>query len=242
MNQLPFRRMKSRIHAGCFFLLFFPCLFLFCGIEEYYYLPQVPESNVVPTFNTEAAIDLPSMTQYYYFTNYIIYYRIYISEQEMDFDNPSSYTADFKNDYNLIRQYADPAGSSSSASIDQIFKNRNYHELRFQGKSLQSMLVPGSTLKIIFPTGLGDSPYAFIITDSHANLNRSITDPQPSDRLFLNSVELRTGARNADVAKRAGSYAYVSMYIAATGFDSNNFRAVFSKPTHINLFKLPDRY
>ncbi|MDR1507868.1 MAG: hypothetical protein LBI67_12275 [Treponema sp.] len=48
---------------------------------------------------------------------------------------------------------------------------------------------------------------------------------------------------NADVEKNPGMtfstrYAYVSLYIAASGID-NNFTAVYSRPKHIGIFRLP---
>jgi hypothetical protein len=48
---------------------------------------------------------------------------------------------------------------------------------------------------------------------------------------------------NADVADQSGisgpRYTYVSMYILAYGMD-NNFSSVYSTPTHIGIFLLPD--
>ncbi|MCL2214492.1 MAG: hypothetical protein FWC06_04700 [Treponema sp.] len=232
---------RVRVRAQFLSLLI---LFFSCGIEEYYYLPQIPQSNISYNFDTEATINIPSvnMTEFYYFTNYSIYYRIYISETPVNISSTASYTSDLRNDYNAIAPYADPTNTSAATSIDQVFRNRNYHELQFEEESIGSILQSGSLLRIIFPTALGDYPYASATLSGNtksADLNRSIRDPAPN-RFFINSPELGTNERNSDVSRRSGSYAYVSMYIVAKGNDNANFREILSKPTHINIFRLPD--
>lgn len=66
------------------------------------------------------------------------------------------------------------------------------------------------------------------------------------DRTFYRSNNLiaDSGSNvNADVEKKAGTAgsqnAFVSMYIAAVGVDSRNLTAVFSKPKHLGVFRLP---
>ena len=222
-------------------------LFLFsfytisCGIEEYYYLPQVPESNINPTLNTEASITIPTIdrSEFYYFRNYSIFYRIYISDQEIIFDSINTYPSELRSDFNAIRPYTDPTNISASTSVDQMLRNRNYYELSFEGKSIDSMLLEGKTLQIIFPTD-NQRPYAYIDEVNPTNIIRS-TNGSENDRYFYYSESLVTDPKNTDVARRSGERAYVSMYIVATGYDSINFRTIFSKPTHINIFILTNR-
>jgi hypothetical protein len=66
------------------------------------------------------------------------------------------------------------------------------------------------------------------------------------DRTFYRSAALLTDAGsnvNTDVEKKAGTIvsqnAFVSMYIVAVGVDSRNLTAVFSKPKHLGVFRLP---
>ena len=227
---------------GTFVLLFFS-LFISCGIEEYYYLPQVPQGNISTNFDTNASIHIPpvDMSEFYYFTNYAIYYRIYISDASIEIENTNSYTSELRQDFNAIAPYADPTNTSAGTSIDQLFRNRNYHELWFEGENPASILQPGSLLNIIFPTASGDYPYVTLnVNTQKVYLNRSVREPAPPNRFFINSLELRTNERNDDVSRRSGSNAYVSMYIVAKGNDTVNFKEVFSKPTHINFFRLPD--
>jgi hypothetical protein len=51
---------------------------------------------------------------------------------------------------------------------------------------------------------------------------------------------------NVDVTGQTGqsnqTYAYVSMYIIAVGYNNIDFQLIFSKPTHIGIFKLPDSF
>jgi len=221
------------------FFLF--CGFISCGIEEYYYLPQVPASNITEHFNTEAEIIIPSInqTEFYYFTNYAIYYKLYTGESPYI---DTGFNADLRSDYNAIFPYTDPINLSGT-SIESIFTSRNYNELLFEGESSNSMLpFSGGILTIVFPTAPGEQPYASLRDTPRTNiyLNRSINDPSP-DRSLLNSPELRTNERNTDVSRRGGNEVYCSMYIVAKGNDNRVFRSIFSKPTHINIFKLPEQ-
>jgi hypothetical protein len=73
-------------------------------------------------------------------------------------------------------------------------------------------------------------------------------EPAPRERYFrntseLNRVENLTPKINADVVNKPDisgpRYAYVSMYIVVTGTDSN-YTAIYSQPTHISIFRLPE--
>ena len=87
-----------------------------CGIEEFFYLPQVPENNIEPKFNTEAEINIPLIDdiEYYYFTNYAIFYKIYTGD---DIFLDINYNIDLRNDYNAISPYSDPANTTISATM-----------------------------------------------------------------------------------------------------------------------------
>jgi hypothetical protein len=137
--------------------------------------------------------------------------------------------------------------SSANISMAQI--------LQHSTSTYIAPLTPGSTLDIIFANA---GPYLrvnYSSTSSSADLplRRSADGFTASpNRSFFNS----TGAEsltnennisensNADVEKNpnmspaSSRYAYISLYVAATGIDSN-FTAVYSRPKHIGIFRLP---
>ena len=224
-------------------LIFIMLCFVSCGIEEYYYLPQIPQSGETSIMNTEAEINIPKIdgNEYYYFSNYAIYYKIYLSNNSnIRVDTPNLFSSELRSDFNAIAPYADPSNMQASTAIDQLFNNRKYHELKFSGKDSAAMLPSsGGRLTIRFPTGsgIGDVPVATMGSNINIPLMRSITS-QNTDPYFVNSEDLRSQA-SADVVG-TGNYAYVSMYIVAVGFNASIFTNIFSKPTHINIFKFPD--
>ncbi|MDR0390141.1 MAG: hypothetical protein LBH73_08725, partial [Spirochaetaceae bacterium] len=63
-----------------------------CGIEDYIYLDPIPSSNVIRSSPTRVTVAIPSPPTAY-FTNYVIFYRIYISGTDVSSeitDNPGS--------------------------------------------------------------------------------------------------------------------------------------------------------
>jgi hypothetical protein len=222
-------------------LIPFAILSISCGIEESYYLPQVPSVNINRNVDTEADIIIPPINpvDFFYFTDYAIFYRIYVSETPISLGNPGTFTTELRNDFNAISPYTNPASISVSSSIDQLFRARGYFELSFVGENNSSMMpMTGGVLNITFPTN-ADPPFATLRNSARSDIQlaRSINNPVP-DNIFINTLDLRTDTRNTDVSRRAGDYAYVSMYIVAKGFDSVYFLPIFSKPTHIHIFQL----
>jgi len=230
-------------------------VFLFsCGLEEHYFLPQIPQENISTTGNTFASIEMPSISQYYYATYYTIFYRVYIS----DFLTVSSISSSQRNqissalasDFSALESIANPANSSAVTSVN-TFSNRNYYEIEFDGVVNNEILpAEGGTIRITFPTAQGGFPVVSLNNESEIRLRRSSTilSPEPRDDLFirntpgLNSYANATNSINADVAGRNVDtrYAYISMYIVAVGYDNTRFTPIYSKPTHIGIFKLPD--
>jgi len=240
------------------------CVFLLtCGIEEYYYLPQVPQINIRTIFNTSATVNLPPLTEYYYAQYYKIYYRIYISgfltadfsrDDTSLFNNISSTLA---SDYNAIYPNTDPTSTTLGTPADTLFNNRNYFELALEGADITSVLTTsGGNVRILFPTVQGGYPVLSINNGPEFRLYRSgsnnpgsnnLYSPKP-DRFFRNTLELNapenaTANINADVAGRTGlsqRYAYVSMYVVAAGTNQAAFTPIYGKPTHISVFRLPE--
>jgi hypothetical protein len=242
---------KRFINKIFFFIL--PAAFLSCGIEKYYYLPQIPESNITTSLNTEAYVNLPDITSddFYYAGSYTIFYRIYISNFPTESSTElSQISPSLSSDYNAFSQITNPANTSAITSLN-TFRNRNYFELEFEGIDIAGMLPKsGGALQISFPTYPGDYPRASINGGQEYRLRRSnqLISPEPREDLsFRNTPQLRVYENananiNADVAGRSGEmqYAYVSMYIVAVGTNPDNFTSIYSKPTHISVFRLTD--
>ncbi|WP_461248905.1 hypothetical protein, partial [Treponema sp. R6D11] len=130
-------------------------------------------------------------------------------------------------------------------------------ELALDGANIDNLLsINGGNIVITFPTASGDYPVLSNLTISpdefrlfrsgSNNTGLSLTSPVP-DRYFRNTSELSdpknaVALKNADVVGRTGlsqSFAYVSMYIVAEGINPTAFTPIYSKPTHICVFKLP---
>jgi len=147
-------------------------------------------------------------------------------------------------DFNFFNPFTDPVNYSSITGIN-TFSSRRYYELEFP------IGMTGGTLFIRFPTAQGGFP-TISLNNNTVNLRRSslLTSPRPeNDRSFRNTIELNnnanaTAAINADVAPATGQtgHAYAAMYIITVGQNPQNFSRVYSKPTFISVFKLPNAY
>jgi len=240
-----------------FFLL--ASIFIFsCGIEENYYLPQVPQNRIIRTSNTEAAINLPPIDNYYYALNYTILYRIYISGENLGYDiqtssERNSISSDLNRDYEAIFPSTDPVTTASSNGYNML-KNRSYFELELDRVDIKTILQKeGGRLNILFPTVTDGFPTMSLNDGLEINLRRSreLISPQPvDDPSFRNSPDLGKSENanpniNADVTRSSSGstqHAYVSMYIIAVGLDPSGFTPIYSKPTFISIFKLPNNY
>jgi len=247
-------------------LVFLPIFLFACGIDVYYYLPQLSEGNITTELNTFATIVLPSLSEDYA-RGYSIYYRVYISDfpidtittqSEMNSINPL-----LTSDWNALSQFTNPI-NYSQLPTSNTFRNRNYHEMQLENESINNLLAGGITFNLSFPPIIGERPTLIIpgridtatqeefsrnlFRNSGDGNNNGINfDPKP-DRYFFYSTELvnetnHTLGINNDIALRntgVSGHAYVSMYIVAVGSNPTNFSQIYSKPTHIGVFKLPD--
>ena len=229
---------------GLIFLL--ASLFVSCGIEEYYYLPQIPEIAINRNFNDDATLTIPQIPpEFYYATGYKIFYRIYLSDNHSgSWETMNTINNSLVSDYNAFLPLTDPTDLTSIISAN-TFSNRGYHELDyiFDDKS-------GGTLRIHFPTLDYDIPIITLNGGASVPLlrSRALVSPAPIGNLyFQNTPELSnenaTSEINADVASGSGDeYAYAAMYIVIVGNNPENFTRIFGKPTFINVFKLTDSF
>jgi len=223
-------------------IIFLICLLTLstCGIDEIYYLPQVSEGSISRNLNTDASIDTSSISLPYYATGFVIYYKIYICQQNNELLG-SLLNARIISDYNYLSPYTDPAKPSSIPSL-ATFSSRGFYELKLEGPLDIGSTISGTSFDIKFPTGTGEYPH---INNNNLLRSNSGFTPEP-DRYFRSSDKLNdytnaVPAKNADVSAVSGESenAYASMYIVAVGQDPTNFSRLYGKPTHINIFKLP---
>jgi len=228
--------------------------FLFtCGIQEYYYLPQVPESNITSSLTSNATIRIPPISQYYYATNYSIFYRIYISGESLtsvQTNNMNSLNSELARDFNAFLRYTQTDGTTMTNK--DTFPNQKYYEIKLDGKEASDVFSKnGGTLEILFPSTPGSYPTVSLNNGNEIRLRRTNekdTLLPVNDLFFRNTPELNdyvnaTAEKNIDVAGRSGvsqKYAYVSMYIVAIGYNNENFSQIYGKPTFINVFRLPE--
>ncbi|MDR3130088.1 MAG: hypothetical protein LBU18_00920 [Treponema sp.] len=256
----------TRIKYGAVSLLL-SLLSVSCGMEDYLYLYPVPAGNINKTLNTLAVFNLPDidLDNFYYFTCFTIYYRIYISDIDesgaIAIGNLSRINSSLASDYAAFEPYTN-SDTTISTSMATIFKNRSYYTLTVFGDDLDSVLsksrlntngnrLADNSVTIDFSPAPGALP-VIVVNGTSYPLYRSNGDgafePAPQERYFRNTAELNRSenikpAINADVVDKSDisgtRYAYVSMYIVVTGTDPN-YTAIYSQPTHVSFFRLPE--
>jgi hypothetical protein len=246
-------------------LAVFSALLLFtfsCGVEDYLYLIPVDESRVrLDAFNTTATVSLPnfSTTEYNYFTNFSLFYRIYISDANIIATYPYSssdlYTinSSLSSDFSALAYYTSTSNTTSVATnLGSQFSSRRYYALEiddnlddyFLGRQIMLDFSPGrAPVLIVNPSSPSEQTYTLRRTGGEGNFR-----PVPSDRLFFNSQDLNSSANataliNNDVQDKTSAVAprrtYASIYIVTTGRDYN-LTPLYSRPTHVGIFLLPD--
>jgi hypothetical protein len=252
--------------AGKFLFVLFCILaagvFSTCGMEDYIYLYPVQEGNIDVRLVEGATVRLPSSvsSEALYFTQFAIFYRIYISgiPESSAITSPElmrTISSALYNDYTGIYPSTsnNAASTSVNTSISSLFSSRRYYELALEGPGIESVLDDGSQGQVLtinfssqqIPTLTlgGGSPYNLWRSTGNGSFS-----PRP-DRYFVNDSELNASANanttvNADVADQSGisgpRYTYVSMYIVKVGRDSGTLSNIYSAPTFIGIFRLPD--
>jgi len=254
--------------SACFFSLF--CL-LSCGLESFYYIDNIPYSDINTTVS--ATITLPSSgDEGYgnYFTNFIIFYRIYISDIQESGRIAEAATNNVNNkllntalnsDFASLYPITDKTSTTvSTANLENTFLTRKYFKLELENADIVRVLGSGSLgrrLTIFFTGETGKKPTLTLDNDVPINLLRDSTSIGNNAssvmrrRNFLNHPDLYNPANavaevNADVARDSKTnadfrYTYVSMYIAATGKSYElPPRSIYSQPTFIGVFRLAD--
>jgi len=242
------------------------CL-LSCGLEDIPFIGYINDGTI--TDNNFARIWLPSISNEGYedppagyFVRFEIYYRIYISgEQFSGVINTSTLrsqiNSSLNSDFESLRSLTDKTNAQNVPSnLDTTFNNRRYFKLTLEETNIDNILGRGSlgqVLDIQFPPNPGVRP-VLILNGSSYTLRRAVSgpslnfNPKPEDRYFLNHPDLYNTAYvtndiNADVATNSKTspelrFTWVSMYIFAVGKDY--LSTIYSQPTHIGIFFLPN--
>ena len=236
-------------------ILMLSLVLISCGPEDYPYIESVPQSNVVQQFNDRARVQLPA-TNTQFFRNYIIFYRIYVS----DISIPSTTTLTFSTinqtlflNHNNFRSHID-SDTLVNFNLDQLFSARNYKYLELENFNIDTVLNTsafGSVLEFDFTPGKAPTMQVsggpvYTLLRSRGN---GAFDPIPSDRYFIHRDELWREENinprmNADVENNNNMgggrrYTYAAMYIAAIGIN-DTYSYIYSTPSLIHVFLLPD--
>ncbi|MDR0494448.1 MAG: hypothetical protein LBG95_02310 [Treponema sp.] len=224
--------LKGKKAAGlcvCFLSLF--CL-LSCGLEAFYYIDYIPEGDYS---DNRAVIRLPSTNDLgygregSYFTNFILFYRIYMSDLFVptgphltapDGIDRAAINSTLNSDYSGIFSSTDITSTTASISNPEtIFFNRGYFMVTLAGEDIEKILGGGSlgkTLEIFFDPYNGVRPTLSLDGGVTAyTLQRAVSapgipffQPRPEGNLyrsFLNHADLcnkgfATNEINRDVA------------------------------------------
>ena len=207
-----------------------------------------------------------------YFDNFIIFYRIYISGDNpvgtvLTSEQRTAINATLNADFGGILSTTDKTSTTvNTSNLENFFYGRNYYQLTLENAEISDVLSAsrslGRTLEITFPSVPGQRPSLNLgQSEPQYALKRAVSGPsinfrpEPLDRFFLNHEDLYNSEKandrniNADVATRsatampANRYTYVAMYIAAAGrsFETPP-RNIYSQPTFIGVFMLPDSF
>jgi hypothetical protein len=252
------RRLTAPIFCGVLLLIFS------CGIEDYLYLDYVDEGNItLVVSNTTATISLPDFdtSEYYYFTNFSLFYRIYISDANIIATYPyhtedlSRINSSLASDFSMLSYYTS-SDTTITNNLASQFSSRKYYPLELQERSIESVLSTsslGERITLDFSNGRAPVMIAGDISSGPTYMLRRTSGqgnfiPVPSDRLFFNTDDLNSTVNatiliNNDVADKSPVIigprsTYVSLYIVATGRDTN-LTPIYSRPTHVGVFFLP---
>jgi hypothetical protein len=239
-----------------FFILTAALTFGTCGIDNYILLEQIPRDTIRVISNDRAEIGRFPSQPATYFSNYEIYYRIYISNRmelaTITEGMLSSINTTLAGNYNSLQPYTN-VDTATATNVGTIFSNLNYFPLEFGSTDYDRIGGGNRVVALDFAqTSTSGASEPSIIDGSGSapiSLVRSsrVANPAPTNRYFLNNSDLNSSAnaittKNADVQSSTtggDQYTYVALYIVATGKD-DNYSPVYSKPTFIGVFLLPD--
>ncbi|MDR1470521.1 MAG: hypothetical protein LBT00_14670 [Spirochaetaceae bacterium] len=250
---MSFRAASQKLFLACsrfLIVVVFVCGMTSCGIDDEPYLS--PELWVSVTSNTKAEVGgMSASGENMYSPSYLLYYKIYISgESESSTIQPdamSRINGTLNSDYRGILPYTTLNTSTPQVFTPTVFSNRNFYPIVIG--STETLSASTSTITIDF-SNVNNAllPSLMVNGGTAQTLNRSngggTFTPLPlDDRRFRNFSDLRN-AQNRDVAQLSGDgdYSYCAVYIIKRGINPNTLTAIYSAPTFIAVFRLPDDY
>jgi len=233
-----------------------------CGLEDYTYIFPVPQANILAETNYRSTVRIPSNNPSPPFNHFSIFYRIYVSDVQMPTTvSSTSYpqiNSALSSDYNAIFPYIDST-TLVNTNMDSLFQGRGFKYLYLlrngavnAADNILTSSVLGTTLVFDFssqtyPTVTNTSTntvYTLYRSDGNGTFN-----PRP-DYTFVNNDDLWNpdyinSNFNADVVNKSNMtnperYTYVAMYIVAVGVDEASYSNIYSTPSLIHVFLLPD--
>jgi len=251
--------MKLRNHKKTILIFLLSTFSWACGIEDIPFIDPIPQGNVTQTMNNRAVVRIPADSPGATFTNFAVFYRIYVSDTPQASTTTTSIFSTINpilaSDYNNFKNYIDST-TQVNVDMDRVFQNRKYRYLVLQdpNTSISAVLSEssfGQSLVFDFTSSkkptmtLGNNTYILWRSDGGGLFN-----PMP-DRYFINSNELSSPDNindqiNADVANKADipeggmRYTYAAMFIVAVGFNPSTYSNIYSTPSLIHVFLLPD--
>jgi hypothetical protein len=232
-----------------------------CGIEDIPFIDPIPQSNIISENNKRAIVRIPGDSPGTTFTNFAVFYRIYVSDTlQASTTTTNVYSAinsALASDYNSFSGYIDST-TQVNVDMDRLFQNRRYRYLVLEDPNpinkINTVLSEssfGQSLVFDFSSSkkptmtLGNNTYVLWRSDGGG-----LFSPRP-DRYFVNSNELSSPDNindqiNADVVDKTGipeggmRYTYVAMFIVAVGFNPSTYSNIYSTPSLIHVFLLPD--
>ena len=204
------------------------------------------------------------------FSHFAIFYRIYVSNvlvASTTTDTFSAINSVLASNYNSVSGYID-SDTLVNTNMDTFFRNLSgqgagqgvgYNYLALQNANIDNVLsssVLNNTIIFDFPVSasagqptmtIGANVYTLM--RSETNLNGTFT-PRPN-KDFVNNNDLwdpqyLSSQFNADVVDKSGiqlsdrHYTYAAMFIVAVGNDPNTYGYIYSTPSLIHVFLLPD--
>ena len=244
----------QNIHCS---LLFALCSLFFwsCGIEDYPFINPIPQGNIIQVMNNRAVVRIPGDSPGATFTNFVVFYRIYISDillSSITKDVYSTINPTLGSDYNSFSTYIN---STTQVNVDmnKLFQDRGYKYLGLENDNISNVLSSsslGQSLTFDFSSSkrptmtIGNSTYVLWRSNDNGRFS-----PQP-DRYFVNRGELWnpeniSNTINADVVNKANMdgdmrYTYAAMFIVAIGINPASYSNIYSTPSLIHVFLLPN--
>jgi hypothetical protein len=222
-------------------------LLLSCGLDDYGNDYLDPPDNIIITPTTSQVTIRTSAS----LRNHTVFYRIYLSNNlvaSVTTGNLGTINSALESHYRALEPYTNT--DTVPSTIGTILSQRGYYRLCVldsQIKFLEDILGSTVTGTLLFDFSTSSPVIQIPSFASSLQLRRAAENftPYPSDRSLTASTNLVdnsniTTNQNLDVQSSSASpasYAYISLYIVATGIN-DNFSTIYSTPKHLGVFQL----